>query len=137
VESQACLLEYTFPRAFPIHTSYPASDRTNAAKRNKPLRSKVYLNLLPDYSAVAFLLLCSFLRQKNPHTKQVEVSSDVSNYVLVFFHTHFLFFNPSFYIFCWIDILLNFILLDEVNFTSWVMQYRTLLEADQEWKVGG
>jgi len=80
VESQACLLEYTFPRAFPSHTSYPASDRTNAVKRNKPLTSKVYLNLLPDYIAVPFLSLCSSLRQENPHNKQAEVSPDVSNY---------------------------------------------------------
>jgi len=64
VESQACLLEYTFPRAFPSHTSYPASDRTNAVKRNKPLTSKVCFNLLPDYSAVPFLELCSSFDRK-------------------------------------------------------------------------
>ena len=80
VESQACLLEYTFPRAFPSHTSYPASDRRNAINRNKPLTNKVHLNLLPDYSVVLFLLLCSSLRQENPHPKQAEVIPDFSDF---------------------------------------------------------
>jgi len=104
VESQACLLEYTFPRAFPSHTSYPASDRTNAVKRNKSLTSKVYLNLLPDYSAVPFISLCSSLRQENPNTKQAEVSLDIFK-LLIFFHSHFVFLIHTFIYFvrCFCD----------------------------------
>jgi hypothetical protein len=95
VESQACLLEYTFPRAFPSHTSYPASDRTNAVKRNTPLTSKVCLNLLPDYSAVLFLGTAFVLRQENPNTKQAEVSSDVSNYRIFLIDNAHLMYNAQ------------------------------------------
>ena len=96
VESQACLLEYKFPRAFPSHTSYPSSDRINAVKRNKPLTSKVHLDLLLQTIAQCPFLCCVRPCRSKTHTLNKLKPVLIFKIIIIFFHSHFVFLIPFF-----------------------------------------